>query len=73
MEKGTEGFTMGPKMRGIGCRGLDTRELYFDDVWVPGRSPHRRPGPGPEPVSGNARGRPDLDRGPCRSASRKRC
>ena len=26
---------MGPKMRGIGWRGLDTRELFFDDVWVP--------------------------------------
>ena len=26
---------MGPKMQGIGWRGLDTRELYFDDVWVP--------------------------------------
>jgi alkylation response protein AidB-like acyl-CoA dehydrogenase len=35
VEKGTQGFTMGPKMRGIGWRGLDTRELYFDDVWVP--------------------------------------
>jgi short-chain 2-methylacyl-CoA dehydrogenase len=35
VEKDTEGFTMGPKMRGIGWRGLDTRELYFDDVWVP--------------------------------------
>jgi short-chain 2-methylacyl-CoA dehydrogenase len=34
VEKGTSGFTMGPKMRGIGWRGLDTRELYFDDVWV---------------------------------------
>ena len=34
VEKGTEGFTMGPKMKGIGWRGLDTRELYFDDVWV---------------------------------------
>ena len=34
MEKDTAGFTMGPKMRGIGWRGLDTRELYFDDVWV---------------------------------------
>src|SRR3546814_13077855 len=22
-------------MRGIGWRGLDTRELWFDDVWVP--------------------------------------
>jgi len=33
--KDTPGFTMGPKMRGIGWRGLDTRELYFDDVMVP--------------------------------------
>jgi alkylation response protein AidB-like acyl-CoA dehydrogenase len=35
VEKGTTGFTMGPKMRGIGWRGLDTRPLYLDDVWVP--------------------------------------
>ena len=35
VEQGTAGFTMGPKMRGIGWRGLDTRELWFDDVWVP--------------------------------------
>jgi alkylation response protein AidB-like acyl-CoA dehydrogenase len=35
VEKDTPGFTMGPKMRGIGWRGLDTRELSFDDVWVP--------------------------------------
>ena len=35
VEKGTDGFTMGPKMRGIGWRGLDTRELFLDDVWVP--------------------------------------
>jgi alkylation response protein AidB-like acyl-CoA dehydrogenase len=35
VENGTESFTLGPKMRGIGWRGLDTRELYFDDVWVP--------------------------------------
>jgi alkylation response protein AidB-like acyl-CoA dehydrogenase len=35
VEKDTPGFTMGPKMRGIGWRGLDTRELWFDDVWVP--------------------------------------
>ena len=34
VEKDTPGFTMGPKMRGIGWRGLDTRELSFDDVWV---------------------------------------
>ncbi len=35
VERGTPGFTAGPKLRGIGWRGLDTRELYFDDVWVP--------------------------------------
>jgi alkylation response protein AidB-like acyl-CoA dehydrogenase len=35
VEKDTPGFTLGPKMRGIGWRGLDTRELFFDDVWVP--------------------------------------
>jgi alkylation response protein AidB-like acyl-CoA dehydrogenase len=35
VEKDTDGFTMGPKLRGIGWRGLDTRELFFDDVWVP--------------------------------------
>src|SRR5207237_6640765 len=34
VEKDTPGFTMGAKMRGIGWRGLDTRELFFDDVWV---------------------------------------
>jgi alkylation response protein AidB-like acyl-CoA dehydrogenase len=35
VEKDTPGFTMGPKLLGIGWRGLDTRELFFDDVWVP--------------------------------------
>jgi alkylation response protein AidB-like acyl-CoA dehydrogenase len=35
VEKGTPGFTMGPKMKGIGWKGLDTRELFFEDVWVP--------------------------------------
>jgi short-chain 2-methylacyl-CoA dehydrogenase len=35
VEKDSPGFTMGAKMRGIGWRGLDTRELFFDDVWVP--------------------------------------
>jgi alkylation response protein AidB-like acyl-CoA dehydrogenase len=35
VEKDTPGFTMGPKMRGIGWRGLDTRMLFFEDVWVP--------------------------------------
>ena len=35
VEKDAPGFSTGPKMRGIGWRGLDTRELYFDDVWIP--------------------------------------
>src|SRR6185295_1786876 len=35
VEKDTAGFTTGAKLRGIGWKGLDTRELYFDDVWVP--------------------------------------
>jgi short/branched chain acyl-CoA dehydrogenase len=34
VEKDAPGFTMGPKLRGIGWRGLDTRDLFFDDVWV---------------------------------------
>jgi len=34
VERGTEGYTEGPKLRGIGWHGLDTRELFFDDVWV---------------------------------------
>ena|ERR1700722_18990583 len=36
VEKGTPGYSLGPKLRGIGWKGLDTRELVFDDVWVPG-------------------------------------
>jgi short-chain 2-methylacyl-CoA dehydrogenase len=35
VERDAPGFTMGPKLRGIGWRGLDTRDLFFDDVWVP--------------------------------------
>ena len=35
VEDGTPGYTKGEKLRGIGWRGLDTRELFFDDVWVP--------------------------------------
>jgi short-chain 2-methylacyl-CoA dehydrogenase len=34
VEKDAPGFTMGPKLQGIGWRGLDTRELFFDEVWV---------------------------------------
>jgi alkylation response protein AidB-like acyl-CoA dehydrogenase len=36
VEKDVPGFTMGPKLAGIGWKGLDTRELHFDDVYVPG-------------------------------------
>ena len=35
VEKDTPGFTLGPKLPGIGWKGLDTRDLFFDDVWVP--------------------------------------
>lgn len=35
VENGTPGYTTGPKLRGIGWKGLDTRELFFDDVFVP--------------------------------------
>jgi alkylation response protein AidB-like acyl-CoA dehydrogenase len=35
VERDTAGYTQGPKMRGIGWRALDTRELFFDDVFVP--------------------------------------
>ena len=56
------GFTMGPKMRGIGWRGLDTRELYFDDVWVPDEHLVGDPNLGPRPVPAHARGGPHLHR-----------
>lgn len=32
VERGTPGFEMGPKMRGIGWHSLDSRELAFEDV-----------------------------------------
>ncbi|MGH9090075.1 MAG: acyl-CoA dehydrogenase family protein [Acidimicrobiales bacterium] len=35
VERDTGGYTVGPKLRGIGWRGLDTRELAFEDAWVP--------------------------------------
>jgi alkylation response protein AidB-like acyl-CoA dehydrogenase len=34
VERGTDGYTQGPKLRGIGWRGLDTRQLFFSDVFV---------------------------------------
>jgi alkylation response protein AidB-like acyl-CoA dehydrogenase len=35
VERETEGYTTGPKLQGIGWRGLDTRQLFFSDVFVP--------------------------------------
>lgn len=34
VERDTPGYTWGPKLRSIGWRALDTRELILDDVWV---------------------------------------
>jgi short/branched chain acyl-CoA dehydrogenase len=35
VERDTPGYQWGEKLRGIGWRALDTRELFFDDVFVP--------------------------------------
>ncbi|MGH3665593.1 MAG: acyl-CoA dehydrogenase family protein [Egibacteraceae bacterium] len=35
VERDTPGYAWGDKLRGIGWRALDTRELMFDDVHVP--------------------------------------
>jgi short-chain 2-methylacyl-CoA dehydrogenase len=35
VERGTPGYTAGPKLRGIGWKSLDTRDLFFDNVFVP--------------------------------------
>jgi len=35
VEKGTEGFSVGPKENKLGIRGSDTHSLLFDDVKVP--------------------------------------
>ncbi|MGD0558816.1 MAG: AMP-binding protein [Streptosporangiaceae bacterium] len=43
---GTPGYTLGPKLRGIGWKGLDTRDLFFDDVWVPDDQVVGEPGNG---------------------------
>ena len=67
------GFTMGPKMRGIGWQGLDTRELFFDDVWVPDEHLVGDPEPRPRPVPA-ARSRSAASRSRrCRSASPRPC
>jgi short-chain 2-methylacyl-CoA dehydrogenase len=46
VEQGTQGYTLGPKLRGIGWKGLDTRDLYFDSVWVPDSQVVGEPGGG---------------------------
>jgi short-chain 2-methylacyl-CoA dehydrogenase len=43
---GTPGYTLGPKLRGIGWKGLDTRDLFFDNVWVPDDQVVGEPGGG---------------------------
>ena len=53
---------MGPKMRGIGWRGLDTRELFFDDVWVADEHLVGDPAMGLSQFLQHARGRAHLDR-----------
>jgi alkylation response protein AidB-like acyl-CoA dehydrogenase len=46
VERGAKGYTEGPKLRGIGWHSLDTRELFFDDVWVPDDQVVGEPGAG---------------------------
>jgi len=46
VEQGTPGYTLGPKLRGIGWKGLDTRDLFFDNVWVPDDQVVGEPGGG---------------------------
>ncbi|HKT01122.1 MAG TPA: acyl-CoA dehydrogenase family protein [Rugosimonospora sp.] len=46
VERGAPGYTQGPKLRGIGWHGLDTRQLYFDGVFVPDDQVVGEPGGG---------------------------
>jgi alkylation response protein AidB-like acyl-CoA dehydrogenase len=46
VERGSEGYSEGKKLRGIGWHGLDTRELFFDDVFVPDDQVVGEPGAG---------------------------
>jgi short-chain 2-methylacyl-CoA dehydrogenase len=46
VERGAEGYSEGKKLRGIGWHGLDTRELFFDDVFVPDDQVVGEPGAG---------------------------
>jgi alkylation response protein AidB-like acyl-CoA dehydrogenase len=46
VERGASGYSQGPKLRGIGWHGLDTRDLFFDDVRVPDDQVVGEPGAG---------------------------
>ncbi len=46
VEKGAEGYSLGPKLRGIGWKSADTRDLFFDDVFVPDDQVVGEPGGG---------------------------
>jgi len=46
VERGSAGYSEGKKLRGIGWHGLDTRELFFDDVFVPDDQVVGEPGAG---------------------------
>ena len=46
VEQGAKGYTLGPKLRGIGWKSADTRDLFFDDVWVPDSQVVGEPGGG---------------------------
>ncbi len=46
VEKSDPGFTFGAKEKKLGIKGSPTRELYFDDVWIPGDRIIGEPGTG---------------------------
>jgi alkylation response protein AidB-like acyl-CoA dehydrogenase len=46
VEKADAGFSFGPKERKLGIKGSPTRELYFDNVRLPGNRIIGRPGEG---------------------------
>jgi short/branched chain acyl-CoA dehydrogenase len=46
VERGVQGYTEGSKLRGIGWHSLDTRELFFDNVFVPDDQVVGEPGAG---------------------------
>ncbi|HEY3868028.1 MAG TPA: acyl-CoA dehydrogenase family protein [Actinocrinis sp.] len=46
VEKEDAGFTFGAPEKKLGIKGSPTRELYFDDVWIPGDRIIGEPGTG---------------------------